>query len=142
MSTSHKTKQARRDEWKIRDEITKQLGNLQDCQRNVQLMHRMTGKNNTAEFLEKLTYARMELDSELRDQFRNLLEGVSAHKLEQIQLIKDQENTTNEIIVLQKQGEEMREEIQQIHKLMARISVGGSHFNSSSRAPLTEEFDI
>ena len=141
MSTSPKTKLPYEEA--SRDKITMQLGVLQDFQRNVRLVYAVPDKNNAAEIIAKLKYTQMQVDSEIRDQFRNILAAMSASKLEQIQMIKDQENTTNKIIVLRKQGEEMREEIQQLHNLIAKItSQGGSHFNSSFRAPLTQEFDI
>jgi hypothetical protein len=132
MSRSSK---AQRAEWACRNDITNQLLPLQDFQRNVR-MH-----NSAQNVTDEVKKDRMLLDAEVREQFRNILEHVAANKLEHVQLRTDQENTYNEIQVVKQQGVEMRENIEQLHRLISQLSLGGATFSNACRAPLTD-FDI
>ena len=133
MSRSNK---AQRAEWAGRQNITKQLDHLQDLQRCVRMNN--SAKNDT----DEVKHDRTLLDAEVRDQFRNLLEHVAANKLVHVQLRTDQQNTYNEIQVLKQQGEEMRANIEQLHELIAKLSLGGATFSNAFRAPLTNDFDV
>ena len=144
----------RRKEFQVNIDMRKQLQTLKDLQKQLALNIEMSRHSFTKQDTDQGRWDRERiqslLDAELQRQFRNIWESLLTHRAtplsRQINELKQQnkkilENTT-QLQALQMENKNMREEIQQIHKLMARISVGGSHFNSSSRAPLTEEFDI
>ena len=110
------------------------------------MMQKFTSEpqDDTIELLEQRAHIQSLIDEELRKQIMNLWEGMAAHTPEQIQMMKEQKNTvmrhTSEIRILQEQVQQMRENIDAIHRLMSK----SSPFNceSSLRAQITNEFDI
>ena len=119
------------------------LQHLQNCLVKLQTLRSETADGTTA-LLEERAHTQSLIDEELRKQIMNLWEGMAAHTPEQIQMMKEQKNTvmrhTSEIRILQEQVQQMRENIDAIHRLMSK----SSPFNceSSLRAQITNEFDI
>ena len=153
MSTANR-QDDRRKEFEFNIGMRKQLQKLKDLQKelayNIEMSRHSFTKEDINEGIWERERIQCKLDAELQRQFRNIWESLLTHRAtplsRQIDELKQQNKkilkNTKQLQALQMENKNMREDIQQIHNLMARISVEESHFNSSFRAPLTQEFDI